>query len=51
MNYLGINRNICGYKEKDKRLKEQFINVINDDAMMTEITKELTAIKREIMSP
>ena len=33
------------YKERDGRLKEQFINGINDN-MMTEIIWELTAIKR-----
>ena len=32
-------------KEKDRSLKEQFINVINGDVMMTEIIKELTTTK------
>ena len=33
------------YKERDKRLKEQTINGINDQVMMAEIIKEPTAIK------
>ena len=38
-------------QNKDRRLKEQFINGIND-YMMTEIVRELTAIKKinEIIS-
>ena len=31
--------------KNDRRLKEQFINGINDDNMMTEINKDLTAAK------
>ena len=34
-----------GNKEKDSRLKELFINGINDD-IMTEVIRELTAIKK-----
>ena len=33
-------------KEKDRQLKEQFINGKNDDDMMSEIIRELTTIKR-----
>ena len=42
------NKSKCCYKEKDRRLKDQFINSINDyddNDMMTEIMRELTAIK------
>ena len=46
MGHLSIKANECEYKEGDKRLKEQFINRINDDKMMSEIIKELTTIKR-----
>ena len=35
-----------GYKDKDRILKEQFINGINEDDMMTETIRELTAIKK-----
>ena len=38
--------NECKYKEKDRRLKEQFINGINDDKMMAEIIGELTTVKK-----
>ena len=39
-------------KKKDRRLKEQFINNINDGVMTKIIKRELTGIKRtdEIMS-
>ena len=47
MGYLRIKANKHGYKDKDIRLKEQFINGINDHDMMTEIMKELTSIKRQ----
>ena len=33
--------------ERGMRLKEQFINGINDDDMMTEIIKEVTVIKKD----
>ena len=39
------NKSQCVHKEKDRRLKEQFINDINDDNMMTEILRKLTIIK------
>ena len=44
--YLRIKANKCGEKEKDRKLKEQFTNGINDDDMMTEIIRELTTIKK-----
>ena len=37
--HFRIKANECGYKEKDKILKEQLINGINDDDMMTDIMK------------
>ena len=46
MGHLGIKANKCEYKERDRRLKEQFINGINDDDMITENIRELTVIKR-----
>ena len=41
-----------GYKEEDNRLKEQLINDMNDDEIMTELIRKLmTAIKtRKITS-
>ena len=33
-----VESNECRYKENDRKLKEQFINYINDDKIMTEIT-------------
>ena len=41
MGYLRIKTNACGYKKKDERLREQFINSINDDDMMIEIYKRI----------
>ena len=41
MGYLRIKGSECSYKEKDRRLKEQFINGINVDNMITE-RKEAT---------
>ena len=46
MGYLRLKANECEYKEKDRRLKEQFINGINDDEMKTEIIWELNAVKK-----
>ena len=37
MGHCKIKANDCGYKEKDRRLKQQFINGICDDNMMAEI--------------
>ena len=34
--------------ESDRRLKEQFINGINDNDMMTGIIRVLTVIKRQM---
>ena len=50
--HLRIKGNHCGYKEKDRGLKGQFVNGINDDNTMAEVMNELTAPKRmnEIMS-
>ena len=45
MFYLRIQVNEFDCKEKDRRLKEQFINGINNDNIMTELIRELTAIK------
>ena len=44
MSHLRLKANECGYKEKDKRLKEQFINGKHNDRMI-KIIKELTMIK------
>ena len=46
MGHLIIKVNEFGYKEKDRRFKEQFIDGIGDNDMMTEIIRELTAIKK-----
>ena len=35
----------CIYKEIDKRLKEEFINLINGQTITTKIFRELTVIK------
>ena len=35
----------CGFKERETRLKEQFINSIKNEEMMMEIMREVTAIK------
>ena len=45
MGYLRIKENKCRYIKKERRLKEQLMNGINND-MMTEIIRELTAIKK-----
>ena len=45
MGYLRIKPNECKYKENNRRVKEQFMNGINDGDMMTEIIGELTVIK------
>ena len=46
MEHLKIKADECGYKERDIRLKEQLINGINDNYMMTQIIKEVTTIKK-----
>ena len=43
---LRIKAKECEYKEKDKRLKEQFINSTNNDDLMTKIKQELMAINK-----
>ena len=47
MGNLRSKANKCGYKGKERTLKEQFINSINDDDMMTDIILELTTIKKK----
>ena len=37
MGHYRIKANVCEYKERDRTLKEQFINGINNCEMMTEI--------------
>ena len=37
-------------RKKPRRLKGQFIDGINDDDMITEIIRELTAVRNEITS-
>ena len=36
----------CSFKERDRRLKEQFINGISNEEMMTKIIREVTQIKK-----
>ena len=38
----------CMYKEKDRRLKEQFIKGINDKSVTNEIIKDFTSIKTPV---
>ena len=45
MNHLTGKANGCEEKERDRRLKEQFINGIIDDNMTTEIIRE-PAVKK-----
>ena len=40
-----IYNNESEYKERDRKLNKQFINVINDYDMMTEILRDVTMIK------
>ena len=46
MHRLPYKSNEYEYKERDRRLKDKFINGISDGDMITEIIKELTVIKR-----
>ena len=46
MDHLRMKVKKCGYKEKDRRLKDQFINGINNDYIMTECYRELTVVKK-----
>ena len=36
---LRLKANECGYKERDRRLKEQFINDVSDKVIMMEIIR------------
>ena len=46
MGFIRIKENKYSYKEKDRRLQEQFINGKTDNDMMTNIIRELTTIKK-----
>ena len=45
MGNLRVKADEYEYKERDRRIKDQFINGINDDEIMIEIIKGVTAIK------
>ena len=45
MGHQRIKISEYAYKEKDRRLKEPFINGINGDQIRTEIIRKLTAVK------
>ena len=47
MGYLKIKADKCGYIDKYRRLKEQFINGINDNNIMNEIIIELMTLKKD----
>ena len=47
MSHLRVHVNVCKHKETDGRLKEQFINIINN--MMNEINENCN-LKNEITS-
>ena len=47
MGHLRIKANECCYKEKDRKLKEQFINGMNDDDMMTKVIRKVN--KKSVM--
>ena len=51
MDHLRIKANKYEYKEEGRRLKEQFINCINDGDLITEIISELTAVKKTMKLP
>ena len=46
MDCLRNKSNECKYKEKDRRIKRQFINGINNENMVTIIMWKLTAAKK-----
>ena len=48
MGQLRIKANECNYQEHHGWLKEQFINGISDRTMISEIIKELTAVKTPV---
>ena len=45
MGRLWINAIVCKYQEYNSRLKEQFINGLNNENIKAKIFKELTALK------
>ena len=45
MSCLRFKTKDCVYKERDRRVEEQFKNSIYDKEMMNEISRELTASK------
>ena len=51
MGHIRIKINEAGYKEKYRRLKEQSINGIDDNNMMTEIIRQVTIAKTLMKSP
>ena len=46
MGHLRAKVDECKYRESDRKLKEQFIYVINDNDMMTKIIRDLPVIKK-----
>ena len=38
----------CNYREGDRQLKEQFIHWLNNNAMLTEIIRELTKAEESV---
>ena len=46
MGSLRIKSNEWGNKEKDRKLKESFVNSINDDNITTKLIREKAAIKK-----
>ena len=45
MGRLQVKTEDCKGKEKDRRLKEQFTNGMNDEAITADVIKELTVLK------
>ena len=43
MGWLHMAAAECGYKEIDRKLKEQFIHELNDKVKLEEIIRELTS--------
>ena len=41
----------CKYKEVDRQLKEQFIHGLKDSEMLTEVIRELTKCKENVIIP
>ena len=46
MGPLKITVHVCGYKETDRHLQEQFINSMNNNMITAEIIKELTTMSK-----